>query len=108
TLCQSRLLVTLWTPDPWAGEPPVSDEVMLPFIRRTRSATGLHCQARLDAAPYATGQKVSKAERRAVRLKRRPLLPRWNYTIYPRPVSVHGPRVTKGERPQSRGDVAWQ
>jgi hypothetical protein len=41
-------------------------------------------QARLDTTPYATGQKVSKDERRAVRLKRRPMLPRWNYTIYPR------------------------
>jgi hypothetical protein len=27
----------------WAGEPLVSDEVKLQFIRRTRSATGLHC-----------------------------------------------------------------
>jgi len=38
----------------------------------------------LDNTPYATGRKVSNEERRAVRLKRRPLLPRWNYTIYPR------------------------
>jgi DNA-directed RNA polymerase specialized sigma24 family protein len=51
---------------------------------RTRSATGLHCKARLDTTPYATGQKVSKEERRAVRLKRRPVLPRWNYTNFPR------------------------
>jgi hypothetical protein len=79
----------------WAGEPLVSYEVMLQFIRRTRSATGFHCQTRLDTTPDATGQKVSKEERRAVRLKRRPVLPRWNYTIFPRPVSVHGPRVTK-------------
>jgi hypothetical protein len=31
-----------------------------------------HCKARLDTTPYATGQKVSKEERRGVRLKRRP------------------------------------
>jgi len=68
----------------WAGEPLVSYEVMLRFIRRTRSATGFHCKARLDTTPYATGQKVSKEEQRAVRLRRRPILPRWNYTIYPR------------------------
>jgi hypothetical protein len=89
----------------WAGEPLVSDAVMLQFIRRTRSATGFHCQARLDTTPDAAGQKVSKEERRAVRLKRRPVLPRWNYTVYP---SVHGPRVTKVERHQSRGCVGWQ
>ena len=76
----------------WAGEPLGSDEGMLQFIRRTRSATGFHCKARLDTTPCAAGQKVSNEERRAVRLKRRPVLPRWNYTIYPRPVSVHGPR----------------
>ena len=66
------------------GEPPVSHEVMLQFIRRTRSATGFHCKARLDTTPYGTGRKVSDEERRAVRLKRRPVLPRWNYIIYPR------------------------
>ena len=59
-------------------------KVMLQFIRRTRSATDFHCQARLDTTPYATGKKVSNEERRAVCLKRRPVLPRWNYTIYPR------------------------
>jgi hypothetical protein len=89
----------------WSGEPLVSDAVRLQFIRRTRSATGFHCKARLDTTPYATGQKVSKEERRTVRLKRRPVLPRWNYTIYP---SVHGPRVTKVGRHQIRGCVAWQ
>ena len=67
-----------------AGEPLVSYEVMLQFIRRTRSATGFHCKARLDTTAYATGRKVSNEERQAVRLKRRPVLPRWNYTIYPR------------------------
>ena len=62
----------------------MSYEVMLQFIRRTRSTTGFHCKARLDTTPYATGRKVSNEERRAVRLKRRLVLPRWNYTIYPR------------------------
>jgi transcriptional regulator with XRE-family HTH domain len=81
----------------WAGEPLVSYEVMLQFIRRTRSATGFYRKVRLDTTLYATGQKVSKEEQRAVRLQRRPVLPRWNYTIYPRPVSVHGPRATKAE-----------
>jgi hypothetical protein len=74
---------------PWriccATTPLVSYDVILHFIRRTRSATGFHCKARLDTTPYATGQKVSKEERRAVRLKRRPVLSRWNYTIFPRP-----------------------
>jgi hypothetical protein len=68
----------------WAGEPPVSYEVMLKFIRRTRSATGFHCRARLDTASYATGVKITAKERAGVRLKRRSVLPQWNYTIWPR------------------------
>ncbi len=32
----------------WAGEPLVSYETMLQYIRRTRSATGFHCRAVLD------------------------------------------------------------
>jgi len=68
----------------WAGEPLVSYEVMLKFIRRTRSATGFHCQARLDTTEYATGLKVTAEEKAAVRIQRRPVLPQWNYTIWPR------------------------
>jgi hypothetical protein len=68
----------------WAGEPLVSYEVVLQFIRRTRSSTGFHCQARLDTAPYAKGVKVSKEEQARLRLKHRPVLPKWNYMIWPR------------------------
>jgi DNA-binding phage protein len=68
----------------WAGEPLASYEVMLKFIRRTRSATGFHGKARLDTAPYATGVKIPKKEKEAIRLRRRPVLPQWNYTIWPR------------------------
>ena len=68
----------------WAGEPLVSYEAMLQFIRRTRSSTGFHCKAQLDSRPYATREKVSQEARQGVRLKRRAVLPRWNYTIYPR------------------------
>jgi DDE family transposase len=67
----------------WAGEPLVSYEVMLQFIRRTRSATGFHCQARLDTASYQTGLKISKEQKATVRLKRRAIFPQWNYTIWP-------------------------
>jgi hypothetical protein len=68
----------------WAGEPLLSYEVMLKFIRRTRSSTGFHCRARLDTKSYAKGVKITAEERAGVRLKRRPVLPQWNYTIWPR------------------------
>ena len=70
-----------------AGEPLVSHEVMLKFIRRTRSETGFHCKARLDIMPYAKVVKITAEQRAGVRLRRRPVLPQWNYTIWPRAIS---------------------
>jgi hypothetical protein len=67
----------------WAGEPLVSYEVMLKYIRTTRSATGFHCRACLDRREYPTKVKVSKAQKEGVRLRRRKVLPKWNYTIWP-------------------------
>ena len=67
----------------WAGEPLVSYEVMLKYVRTTRSATGFQCRARLDRSEYPTKVKVSKERQRGVRLKRRMVLPLWNYTIWP-------------------------
>jgi hypothetical protein len=72
----------------WAGEPLVSYEVMLKYIRTTRSATGFHCRACLDRREYPTKVKVSKEQKEGVRLRRRKVLPKWNYTIWPhRPAS---------------------
>ena len=67
----------------WAGEPLVSYETMLKYIRTTSSATGLHCRACLDTRCYPTKVKISKEQKRAVRLKPRKVLPKWNYTIWP-------------------------
>jgi Rhodopirellula transposase DDE domain len=68
----------------WAGEPLVSYEAMLNFIRRTRSATGFHCKAYLDTTEYSTGDKITTEERDKLRIKPRRILPKWNYTIWPR------------------------
>jgi len=72
----------------WAGQPLVSDETMLKFIRTTRTATGLTCQARLDQTKYETGLKVSAQEKTSLNLKPHRIFPNWNYTIEPRS-SVH-------------------
>jgi hypothetical protein len=69
----------------WAGEPLASYETMLKFIRTTRSTTGFRCRARLDKTVYRTKVKVSDAEKASVKLSRHGVLPRWNYTIRPRP-----------------------
>lgn len=67
----------------WAGEPLVSYETILKYIRTTSSATGFHCKACLDKSSYPTGVKITKEQRASIRLKRRKVLPKWNYTIWP-------------------------
>jgi len=67
----------------WAGEPLTSYPVILNLIRRTRSSKGFHCRARLDTTKYPTKFKATPAIKERVRLKPRPVLPRWNYTIWP-------------------------
>jgi Rhodopirellula transposase DDE domain len=68
----------------WAGEPLESYETILGYIRGTRSSKGFHCRASLDTTDYPTGYKVRPEEKAKVRLKPRSVLPRWNYTIWPR------------------------
>ena len=67
----------------WAGEPLVSYEKVLKYIRRTRSSTGFHCRAVLDAQEYPDGWKATPADKAWVRLKPSPVRPAWNYTIWP-------------------------
>jgi Rhodopirellula transposase DDE domain len=66
----------------WAGEPLVSYETILKYIRTTRSETGFHCRAWLDKKEY-NRRKITKQQRASIRLKRRKVLPEWNYTIHP-------------------------
>jgi Rhodopirellula transposase DDE domain len=68
----------------WAGEPLVSYETVLKHIRTTISPSGFPCQAVLDQRDYATKQKVTADQKAAVRLRPYKILPRWNYTIFPR------------------------
>ena len=67
----------------WAGEPLVSYEVVLKYIRGTRSSPGFHCRAALDKHFYPTKVKVTDEEKATVRMTRHRVLPKWNYTIRP-------------------------
>ena len=67
----------------WSGEPLVNYETILGYIRGTRSSEGFRCRARLYETDYALGYKVTSGAKAQVRLKPRPVLPRWNYTICP-------------------------
>jgi hypothetical protein len=67
----------------WSGEPLVSYETVLKFIRTTRSAAGFHCRACLDQHEYQACHEVPAGEKAAVRLRRRRHSPQWNYVITP-------------------------
>jgi hypothetical protein len=67
----------------WAGEPLVSYETILKYIRTTRTESGLSCRARLDTKEYPDNQRVTPQDKARVRLKRRLIRPKLNYTIHP-------------------------
>jgi hypothetical protein len=69
----------------WAGYVLSSLLVLLGFIRRTTTATGLTVTATYFHRTYPTGVKVSKADFKALNLTRHEVCPQWNYTIRPRP-----------------------
>jgi len=72
----------------WTGEPLVSYETIMKYIRTTQTETGFHCRARLDRKDYPPERRATREEKAWVRLKRRPVQPELNYTIYPH---RHGP-----------------
>jgi hypothetical protein len=67
----------------WAGQPLLSFETVLKFIRTAKTVTGLQCTAFLDKRTYNTKNMVSIFQRAAILLKRHRVLSKWNYTIKP-------------------------
>lgn len=59
--------------------------VLLGWIRRTTTKTGLKVTATHFEKQYATGLEVSKADFEAIRITRSDVCPQWNYTILPHP-----------------------
>jgi hypothetical protein len=67
----------------WAGEPLTNLDKILPFIRTTKTVSGLTVNAYLIPEHYDTGIKISNAERRQLNLVPHDVLGRWNYTVSP-------------------------
>ncbi len=67
----------------WAGQPLISFETVLKFIRTTRTETGLRCQAHLDRTEYQTGLKITSEQKQQINLQPHRTLPQYNYTIRP-------------------------
>jgi hypothetical protein len=70
----------------WAGCPLRSYNLMLHYIRDTKTQTGLSVQAHLVTETYETGVKVPDEEMDALNIEFHDVCPQWNYTIYPRSV----------------------
>ena len=68
----------------WAGFVLSTLAVLLGFIRRTTTRTGLKVTATHFEKTYQIGQRVSNAEFKAIQLTRHAICPQWNYTIRPR------------------------
>lgn len=68
----------------WAGEPLTSYEVVLKYIRATRSTTDFKCRSKLDKSHYPKKAIITEDQKATVQLTPGRVLPQWNYTIRPR------------------------
>lgn len=68
----------------WAGCPLRSFDLMLDYLRATKTATGLRVQAHLVPEIYASGERVSDELMAALQIQAHEVCPQWNYTIRPR------------------------
>ena len=67
----------------WAGQPLVSYEKIMNYIRTTKTTTGLRVRARLIRKHYQTGERVSDRDMKQIYIKQHDIFPKWNYTISP-------------------------
>ena len=67
----------------WAGVPLDSYEVMLNYIRTTKTTSGLEVRASLLTKVFPKKQRPPKDFLSIINLQRDPQLPDWNYTITP-------------------------
>lgn len=72
----------------WAGCPLRSFELMLQYLRETKTQTGLRVQAHLVTETYAPGERVSDEVMASLQIQAHEVCPQWNYTIRPRAVNV--------------------
>jgi hypothetical protein len=71
----------------WAGEPLVSYETIVNFIRTTTTDTGLRVTATMLEGDYPTGVKIPKREIKRLSIEPDTICPQWNYTVRPRPAA---------------------
>jgi hypothetical protein len=67
----------------WAGDPLVSLQTTLNFIRKTKTDSGLRVSAMLNRKRYPCKEKISKEEAAQMIVQRDPVFPDLNYTLLP-------------------------
>lgn len=68
----------------WSGQPLISYETVLKFIRTTKTRTGLRVRACLDKTNYQTGLELTVEQKAHINHSPLRVFPEWNYTINPR------------------------
>ena len=68
----------------WRGKPLISYQVIINFIKNTKTETGLEIFARLDKNMYQKGKKFSDEEMEKINIRYHNFHPEWNYTITPK------------------------
>lgn len=61
-----------------------SFDILLNFVKNTKTETGLAIDAYLDKRDYEKGKKVSDKEFKQLNIIKNKELGNWNYTIKPR------------------------
>jgi hypothetical protein len=80
----------------WRGKPLRSLDIMLGYIRGTRTETGLEVTAHLDEAFYKKSVRYSHQDVDRLSLKAHDICPQRNYTISPQAGTPHSPLIGGG------------
>jgi hypothetical protein len=75
----------------WEGKPLRTWDLLLGYLRGTRTEQGLSVEATLLPGDYPTGRTVPDHVMQTLNLERHAICPQWNYTLRPRP--PHGAAV---------------
>jgi hypothetical protein len=68
----------------WAGKPLRTFETLLGYIRSTVTTAGLTVRAVLKRGAYETGERVTDADMKRLKLTHSDVCPNWTYTLQPR------------------------
>jgi len=68
----------------WRGKPLRTFETVVDLIGNTRTKSGLRVKAKLDIRKYPIGNKISKSEMDALKIKLHKFHGEWNYKLMPR------------------------